>query len=206
MTISILQPSEWGSTIREAWASMQKRIPWVMANPKDAQAEAKRAHDELEASHAALKRWKAAIGRLPEDQRGPEVAKFNKSNRLWYEAASALFQGATDPKSGQPVDTVGILPLIIVGVVALSLAGAAFAPAAFQVAKSLRVQADNQTRDLEARIEASKEGRTIQDATVPAPSASAEIKTPPGGGGGLLIAGLAVVAIGGAVWAATRAR
>lgn len=69
---------------------------------------------------------------------------------------------------------VGILVVVAIGSVAygVSEAGAAWAMAAESDAKKALAQIDLQARDLDARVAASKDGRTLPPATVPVPSPS----------------------------------
>lgn len=196
--------SQWRKELQEAWANAMTRVPWVAANPEKATEDARRAAAELKAARASLDAWKAKIGQLPADQQGAEVARYNKAAQVWYQTASGLYYDAKK-KTGEPVDEIGILPLIVVGVIVLSAAGAAFAPAAYQAAKSLRVQADTQARDLDARIEASKEGRTLQPATVAPPSVDAKVHADAGGGGaGMIIGAVLLVAVPVGLYVFTR--
>ena len=71
----------------------------------------------------------------------------------------------------KPVDTVGVAPLVVGGVVVagvlVSVTGIAWSVAAYQYAVNLRENTDLLEKELEARVAASKEGRSLSPSTIP---------------------------------------
>lgn len=215
MGFAILEPSSWSPAIRDAYEASKKRIPGIEADPARAKREAEAAAAEIRAARTALDRWKAAIGKLPAAEQTKAMPAFSKASRQWYELASAFYAGATNLKTGQPQEEIGILPLIVVGAVVLTAAGIAFSPAASSGAEALRLHADAEraraeavTAELAARVDASREGRSLQPSTLPPEATKAPLI---GGGGsstGLIVGGavLALVVVGGVVvWSTSRA-
>ena len=88
----------------------------------------------------------------------------------------------------QPAPTppeAGLAPVayaLVIGGLALSLAGVVWAVSQYETAVQLREQTAFFVQELEARVGANREGRVLQDSTVPKPAP--RLPDPPGGGPG----------------------
>jgi hypothetical protein len=116
------------------------------------------------------------------------VARYQDLERRWHELAAGFFADAT------PVSTpaVGMPPALVVGGLAITAVGLAWAVAAYEYAVNLQEQTVLAERELEARVAASQQGRVLPPSTLPAlpPSPAVEAR----GVGLWLLAGLAVAA------------
>ncbi len=145
---------------------------------------------------AALQKWQAAIEATPERFREPVEAFLNTlaGTRLRLDEALQLAKmpGATGTDRGQymrlqsqynavaagmmvhatPTDAeeTGAVPVLVVAGLAISVAGVAWAIAAYEYAASLRDQVQLYREDLTARVAAAQQGLTLQPSTVPAPT------------------------------------
>lgn len=116
----------------------------------------------LSESKASLERSKAMLAQVND----PALAQQTASLESRYaELAAGVFADA------QQVDTVGVAPVVvggvIVGGVLISVAGIAWAVAAYQYAVNLRENTSLLEKELQARIDASKEGRNLAPSTIP---------------------------------------
>jgi len=123
---------------------------------------------ELATSRASLDRIKTRLAdpALHDDQ--ALVAKVAALERRWTELAAGLYADAT-PTGAQGQPSVGVAPVLVVGGVAVTAVGVAWALGAYQYAVNLREQTALAERELDARIAASREGRSLQPSTLPAP-------------------------------------
>lgn len=144
--------------------------------------------DQLAQTRATLDRMRTLVPSppvTPEDHAAAEqLAAFEVR---YHELAAGLYGDAAEAPS------VGVVPLLVVGGLALGAAGIAWAVAAYQYAVNLREQTALAERELTARVEASRAGRVLQPSTLPAPP------PPPApaassGGGLWLLGGLGLVA------------
>lgn len=146
----------------------------------------------LEESRASLERMAAKLPRPPRDADERRlVATWQALAARYQDLAAGLYADAIPVgPSGQP--QVGAAPVVLViGGLAISVVGAAWAVAAYQYAVNLREQTALAERELDARIAASQTGRALQPSTLPAPT------TPEGSMrhlGGIVLGGLALVA------------
>jgi hypothetical protein len=109
------------------------------------------------------------------------LARYQELDRRWNELAAGLFADATP--------AIGAAPALVVGGLAITAVGLAWAFAAYEYAVNLNEQTQLAERELEARIQASQQGRVLPPSTLPPASA--------GGARGLglwLLGGLAVTA------------
>ncbi len=161
----------WGSAIRRDPESFAPRVQATV--------------DELAAARAHLDHMKPLLPKqieTAEDQ--VAVSGFSRMSARYYELAAGIYAEAR-PASTQ----VGVAPVLVVAGVVLGVAAIAWAVAANQYAKNLREQTALADRELTARIDASREGRTLQPTTLPEPD-----KDQGGGLGWLLVGSLAVAA------------
>lgn len=168
---------------------------------------------------AALQKWQSAIEATPERFREPVEAFLNvlAGTRLRLDEALQLAKmpGATGADRGQymrlqsqynavaagmmvhatPTDTeeTGAVPVLVVAGLAISVAGVAWAIAAYEYAASLRDQVQLYREELTARVAAAQQGLTLQPTTVPAPTSP---PSPPGSMWPWLL-GLGVLGAGG---------
>lgn len=121
---------------------------------------------ELATSRATLDRIRT---KLPNPAVTPEdraiVATYEAMERRWHDLAAGLYADAT------PANTpaVGIAPILVVGGIALTVVGIAWAIAAYEYAVNLREQTGLAEKELDARVAASRDGRLLQPNTLPPP-------------------------------------
>ena len=144
---------------------------------------------ELAASRATLDRMKV---KLPMSAADPAdraiIEKYAAMERRWHDLAAGLYADAT-PAGAQGQPTVGVVPVLIVGGIALTVVGIAWAVSAYEYAVNLREQTALAEKELDARVTASRDGRVLQPSTLPTPP-------PPGDGSKMglwVLGGLAVV-------------
>jgi hypothetical protein len=90
------------------------------------------------------------------------LARYQELDRRWHELAAGLFADAT------PVAPVmGMPPALVVGGLAITAVGLAWAFAAYEYAVNLNQQTQLAERELEARIQASQQGRVLPPSTLP---------------------------------------
>ena len=202
--MKILKKSAWPKALRSAYDRAQMRIPWVLANRDKAERNAKKAAKEIAAARVALDSWHKLILKLPKDQQNAELSVYKKLDREWYATASAFYMDSVNKRTGKKTtkiagyDEVGIAPIVVAGVI-LAIGAVAFAPAAYQVALSLRENATTKGRELDARIAASQgRQRPLQDSTMP------DGKDGGGGAGIAVAAGVVVLALAGGVYVLAR--
>lgn len=167
----------------------------------------------LSDSRAALDRMKAKLPNPPitEADRAA-VAQYEALDKRYHELAAGFYDDAkpastassTPSGTGAPSNavspTMGAAPaMLIVGGLAVGAVGVAWAVAAYEYAVNLREQTSLAERELDARVEASRQGRALQPTTLPPqpdPIASATdaAKTASKGVGLLLVGGLVVAA------------
>lgn len=184
--------------IRTNWSSGWKELEkkavetWrfaIEASPQDFAPKVQATIDELRQARVHLDRIKAMLPReIRSDDDQKAVANFSRLAVRWHELAAGVYADA----EGEPA--VGALPLLIVAGIGLGIAGIAWAVAAWEYCKNLREQTALADRELSARVEASREGRVLQDSTLPKPDPPSSEKV--GwfvlGGLGLLTAALVV--------------
>lgn len=146
---------------------------------------------ELATSRATLDRLRT---KLPNPPATPEeramIARYAAMERRWNDLAAGLYAEATPAGAlGRP--TVGVAPaVLIVGSVAITAVGVSWAIAAYEYAVNLREQTALAEKELDARVTASRDGRTLPPTTLPPPPPP----LPDSGNVGLwLLGGLAVV-------------
>ncbi len=159
---------------------------------------------KVQAFVAALSDSRAALDRIAAKLPNPPVteadrqahANYQAMERRYHELAAGFYGDAT-PAQGQGMaptggPSVGVAPaVLVVGGLAVGAVGVAWAIAAYQYAVNLREQTALAERELDARVEASREGRPLQNSTLPPPpSPESDAK----GMGLWLLGGLAVVA------------
>lgn len=142
---------------------------------------------------------------LLDQYQGPDkaawVQSYNTLVGLHRNLSAGVLGGMTNAPEGDAASAVqgrlevGAVPVVVIGAVAFSIGAVAFAVAFYPYAQSLLEQVRLQRADLAARVEASREGRTLQPPTVPDPNTGPDLKTLAGAGLLLVAAGLTVYAI-----------
>ena len=148
------------SEAQDSWRAL------IEKNPTQYKAKVEAFLAELTASRRNLDAMKA---RLPSPPKTPEdralVEKYQGLEKRYHELAAGFY--AESKAAGKP--DMGWLPILIVGGLAISAAAAAWAVPGYQYAVNLREQTSLANKELDARVAASKEGRTLQAATLPPP-------------------------------------
>lgn len=185
--------STWAE-VKEGWSTGWKELQrqalqrWEAAIRRDPRQFAPTVQgtvEDLQAARAHLDRIKARLPKTlstPEDQQ--TFAGFSRMSARYYELAAGVYADARPAQS-----EVGAPPLLVVAGLVLGVAAIAWAVAAREYAKNLREQTALADRELTARVEASREGRTLQPTTLPEPD-----KESGGSLGWLLVGGLALAA------------
>ena len=193
--------STW-TTIKDRWSSGWKALSdqatrlyarAVGENPAAYAEKTAAFQAELANSRATLDRMKV---RLPMSVADPAdraiVLKYAALERRWHDLAAGLYADATPAGAGAPGQpVVGVAPVLVVGGLALTAVGIAWAVSAYEYAVNLREQTALAERELDARVAASRDGRVLQTSTLPPPP------PPPGASasnmGLWVLGGLAVV-------------
>lgn len=164
------------STIASAYeATLGRLSAAIRATPAAFEAKVTGFFALLAECKANLDRIRARLPSVPRDQaEAGLVARYAEMKSLYDALVLGISQNATQ------VPQVGIAPavVLVVGAVGLSVAGVAWAVAAWEYAASLRDQTGFMAKELEARVDASQRGTQLQPTTATPPSA-----TPPGGSG-----------------------
>lgn len=136
----------------------------VEADPEAFRPDAENMAKSLAETRANLEAIKAA---LPPNPTTPaEVA-----DRQRYEEAAKRYNALAAPFYADAMPAyehqVGVVPLLVVAGIALGAGAIAWAPAAYGYTEELQAETALQKQELEARVAASKEGRTLQPSTLP---------------------------------------
>ena len=124
----------------------------------------------LQSSRASLDRIQARLPQPPvtESDRAL-VVRYQDLEKRWNDLAAGFFADAT-PVSTAPV--VGVAPALVVGGLAITAMGLAWAFAAHEYAVNLQEQTQLAERELDARVAASQQGRALPPSTLPTPAQS----------------------------------
>ena len=190
--------------IKAAWSSSWKALS---AQASAAYASAARLDPtgtlaKVQAFVQALTDSRAALDRIAAKLPNPPVtpadhaavAQYQAMERRYHDLAAGFYGDATPAPGGAtaPVPSTGAAPaVLIIGGLAVGAVGVAWAVAAYQYAVNLREQTALAERELDARVEASREGRPLQASTLPPPPNPTDDAK---GMGLWLLGGLAVVA------------
>lgn len=179
--------ASWSTGWRELQrAALQKWEAAIQRRPEDFRPQVQATIEELKAARAHLDHMKPLLPKSLETEEDQRVFQnFSRMSVRYYELAAGVYADAQPANQAQ----VGAPPLLVVAGVALGVAAIAWSVAAYQYAKNLREQTALADRELSARIDASREGRTLQPTTLPEPP-----KSSGGGMGWLLVGGLALAA------------
>ncbi|MFH1467825.1 MAG: hypothetical protein ABIO70_25800 [Pseudomonadota bacterium] len=129
--------------------------------------------------------------RVPNPPRTAEeaqiLANYVALENRWRDLAAGFWADAQPAQEG-----VGVAPLLIVAGVVVGVAAIAWAVAAWEYCVNLREQTALADKELGARVDASKEGRTLPPSTLPPPPPDPIDKA--SGFGWLLVGGLVLAA------------
>lgn len=120
---------------------------------------------ELAQARAHLDSMRAKVPNPPRTaQEARILTNYVALENRWRDLAAGFWSDAEPAREG-----VGIAPVLIVGGVVVGVAAVAWAVAANQYCVNLREQTALADRELIARVDASKEGRTLAPSTLPPP-------------------------------------
>lgn len=193
--------SDWS----EGWSALEAQgvelyEAAITADPEQFRAKLIEVLGLLDASRASLDRMKATL--RAEIQAGRQLpagslAKMKAMETRYNDLAAGIYSDTA--ASPQQVGSVA-LGLVIAGVI-FGIAAIAFGIASYQYCSNLRDQTALAEKELEERVKAARDGVFIPTTPLTQPPAAPQL---PGAGGvspGLLIGGLASVALaGGAAW------
>lgn len=154
-------------------AEAEKTYAQLIADDPEAAA------DQAEAFLAVMAETRADLDRM-KAQLPPLPAVTPADQSAWdnYQALEQRYQElmAAFMKDARPVETaMGFIPLVVVAGIALGVGALSWSFAGYEYAVGLREETALASRELDARVEASKEGRDLQDSTLPTPPSD---KTP----------------------------
>ena len=132
---------------------------------------------QLGAARGSLNRLAVGLRGRPETD--PLVVKVRTLEERWNLLAAGFYADA------QPARVVVGNPIVVglvIGAVMVGVAAIAWSIAAYQYAVNLREQTALAEHDLQARVQASQEGRTLPPSTLPAPAESSWLPWMLGGG------------------------
>lgn len=194
----------WASWSDEASAAWQSVVETTSSyaeslSPSMLEAQVSGFIELLDQLGSLLDRWKELIASLPAAERGAQEQALAE-----YQAAfdyfSAGFWPFTQEASTVQGARVGVAPLVV-GALAVSAVAAAWAVGKASELGETVSEVYLRVTELNERVAASKEGRVLQESTVPQLNAD----KPEEGGYGLVLGGLALAAAAGlGAWAWSR--
>ncbi len=147
-------------------AALSKLGAAIKADPNRFKPQVEATLADLNAARTHLERIKVQITRLPDaESKRKYAALFGAMWKRYHELAAGLYADAEGVK--QPQVSGVIIPLLVVAGIAFGIAAIAWAVASREHAKNLREQTALADHELTARVEASKEGRVLQEHTLP---------------------------------------
>ena len=174
----------------------------IKRNPESFRPQAEATLADLAAARAYLHRIQARLPKIADaTQRAKATKNFAVMNERYHVLAAGIYADAEQAKQaqqGHKSEVSGFfIPLLLIGGIVLGVAAIAWAIASREHAKTLRDQTALADHELTARVEASKEGRVLQETTLPEQPVSAPLlsATAPGGGGTAGKVGLALVGV-----------
>ena len=179
--------------IKAAWSSGWKALETeavrlyeaaIRADPTGYLAKVEAFLSELGQSRQNLDNIKAKLPNPPVTAEDRALHAKYQSLEARYNDLAAGFYADAKP-AGTP--STGAAPVLVVGGLVVGVVAIAWAVAAYEYAVNLREQTSLAEKELDARIEAGQQGRTLQPSTLPPPADP--VKTAKGIGG-LLVGGL----------------
>lgn len=169
-------------------AALQKWGAAIHRNPESFRPAVTATLSDLQAARVHLQRIAAVLPRIADVQARARAAQaFAVMMKRYQELAAGIYadaeqaerekqaQGRQQAQPAQPQVGAVVVPLLIVAGIVLGVAAIAWAIASREHAKNLREQTALADHELTARVEASKEGRVLQDTTLPEQPASAPL-------------------------------
>lgn len=95
------------------------------------------------------------------------IARYEELDRRWHDLAAGFYADATPTPTAPAAPSVGVAPALLVGGLAVTAVGVAWAIAAYEYAVNLQGQTELAERELAARVDASREGRLLPPSTLP---------------------------------------
>ena len=201
--------------IKERWSSgwkdlhrvaLQKWGNAIHRNPEAFRPAVTATLTDLQAARVHLQRIAAVLPRIADTTaRAKSAQAFAVMMKRYQELAAGVYADAEQAEREKKAQQQGqaqvsgfIVPLLIIGGIVLGVAAIAWAIASREHAKNLRDQTALADHELTARVEASKEGRVLQETTLPEQPQSAPLLSataPAGGGGTAGKVGLALVGV-----------
>jgi hypothetical protein len=147
---------------QEGWTQLSEAIA---SNPQQYQEQVAAYDQMLRVSSENLRgiRAKLAPEHVLEDRE--RLTQRYRELLVRYQQLAAQFYADTQK---QPEEAVGFVPLMTVGYLLIGIAGATFALATYEYAANLRDQTALMRAELDARIELTQAGKTLQASTLPA--------------------------------------
>ena len=161
----------------------------VAAKPSSFEAKVRAFLTLLRECKVNLERIAAQLPALPKNDAAKALIRRYQDMKALYDA---LVAGIALNATGDL--ELGVVPVVVVGTVALSAAGVAWAIAAYEYAAGLRDETALMATELEARVQAMKDGKTLQTSTL----TSAPAQPSRGAPLGLVLVGLGI--LGGAAF------
>lgn len=119
----------------------------------------------LDETRATLDRIRARLPQPPLTEADRQaVARYQDLERRWHDLAAGLFADAVPVQS---TPALGMGPALVVGGLAITAVGLAWASAAYEYAVNLKDQTALAERELDARVDASRDGRALLPSTLP---------------------------------------
>jgi hypothetical protein len=181
-------------TWSSGWKAMEKEALRIHAaaiqhSPSKYAEKVKAFLREMQASRKNLDSIRSKLPNPPRTAQDRAAIENYKSLEARYSSlAAGFYSDASVAKQG-----VGLAPMLVVGGLVVGVAAIAWSVAAWEYAVNLREQTTLADRELTARVDASKEGRSLQPTTLPPPP-TIDIKKNAEGVGLFLVGGLAIAA------------
>jgi hypothetical protein len=178
----------------QGWKALQARAAATYAAALQADPSGTLAR--VQGFAAALEQARASLDRMGPRLPSPPVTEADRAwvsryqdlERRWRDLAAGLLADAAPAST----PAVGMAPALVVGGLAVTAVGLAWAVVAYEYAVNLKEQTELADRELEARVAASQAGRALPPSTLPPapPTPASEARSV----GLWLLGGLAVAA------------
>ncbi len=192
-----------------AWRTLRQAAvaQWgaqIQANPTAFKDQVEGFGADLKAIEGALQRSAIALGRLGWPAEG--VKQWEDARRLYVDLAAGLWAESRPVVPDAPGTSIGFVSatvvLVVLGV-GVTAVGIAWAVVARPYTESLRRHAETAAAELEARVAASRDGRTLQASTLPGQGTGSGSGSVPLGGqsiGGIIGIAASLAFVGGLGW------
>ena len=152
----------------------------IQRNPESFRPQVTATLSDLQAARAHLQRIQARLPQIKDDATRAKAARvFAALYQRYHVLAAGIYaddeQAKREQQGKKPEVSGFIIPLLIIGGIVLGVAAIAWAIASREHAKNLREQTALADHELTARVEASKQGRVLQETTLPEQPASAPL-------------------------------